>query len=156
MKVVALVLGNLWMLPNTLFSAIYLGVFALMGWVRWAGFGRWSIKLEVVNGCWLDQRMGKGGWIAWASGVFTCYRFGFKDSVSTETHEERHVIQQMILGVLQPVMYFLSSVWLWLFRRDLHSYYDNPFERDARRAAGQEEDIPRSRWPNPNDRWSWW
>lgn len=152
-RILALVFGNIWMLPNSLVSALYLGVFRLFGQVHFRGFGRWSIQLEVRKDSWLWRYMGKGGWNGWASGVFIIMRDFYDKGV---IHEERHVIQQMIFGVFQPITYFLASVFIWVFYRSKHSYYDNPYERDARKAAGQQVDIPKSWWKDPNDRWAWW
>lgn len=75
----------------------------------------------------------------------------------TVRHELKHVFQQYIFGTLQPIIYFLVSIFIWLFVRKLHSYYDNPFERQARRYAGQRINIPKSKWKDgPEDRWAWW
>jgi len=42
-----------------------------------------------------------------------------------------------------------------IFVRDKHSYYDNPFEVAARRAAGQTVTPPPGGWSG-RDRWVWW
>jgi len=83
-----------------------------------------------------------------------------KEVKTTEVHEVRHCLQQLIFGPLHYPLYFLSSVGLWIYgtitNKDIHSYYDNPFEKDARRAAGQPVHIPRSQWMDgPNDRIPW-
>jgi hypothetical protein len=151
----ALIFGNIWMLPNTIVSGLYLGVFALLGWVRFARFTRWAIVLYVPPGCWLSRR-GMEGWNGWASGVFIIVRDDRKNHPTTIKHEERHVLQQMVFGILQPILYILASVFVFMFMPSKHSYFDNPFEIDARKAAGQLVDIPKSMWWDPNDRWAWW
>ncbi len=75
---------------------------------------------------------------------------------TTVKHELRHCKQQFVFGPLHYPLYFLSSVYLWLFRKDKHAYIDNPFEKDARKSAGQTVDIPREQWGKPDDRWPWW
>jgi hypothetical protein len=143
------------MFPNTIISAVYLVQFYLLGWVRYEKTTGWAIVLKAVEGKRLAM-VSMRGWTGWASGVFIVMRYDCIDSHTTLVHEERHVKQQMVFGIFQPITYFLISVFIWLFLRTKHSYYDNPYERDARRAAGQRVDIPKSFWRNPNDRWSWW
>ena len=155
MKWLAIIFGNIWMLPNTIFSALYLGALALFGQVGFVRFTSWAIMLQAKKGTWLANK-GMKQWAGWASGVFIILRHDYTSCQRTVTHEERHVKQQMIFGVLQPILYFLASVFIWVFLRSKHSYLDNPFERDARRAAGQRVDIPRDQWNDPNDRWAWW
>jgi len=58
----------------------------------------------------------------------------------TLRHEQEHVHQGMVLGVFLPILYALAYVGL-RFCRYAHPYYDNPFEVDARRAAGQVVDV---------------
>jgi hypothetical protein len=69
-------------------------------------------------------------------------------------HEQR---QWEVYGIFQPVLYFSFTIFIWLFLKNKHSYLDNPFERQARKAAGEPVDIPRDKWPQgPNDRFPWW
>jgi len=160
MRILFLILGNAWMLPNTLISAIYLAVFWALGWVRALGLSEWAVVLTSVQGSWLARR-GMRGWNGWASGVFVVVRYDKEGLVGevegrTLAHEERHVQQQMMLGVLQPILYILTSVLVWCCFRLMHSYYDNGFETDARLYAGQQAYIPKSQWKTPGDRWIWW
>jgi len=70
-----------------------------------------------------------------------------------ETHELRHCEQQFLFGVFYyPVYTLVSLVIYWLFVH-LHPYFDNPFEVDARKAAGQPERILTK---DTDDRWLWW
>ena len=72
-------------------------------------------------------------------------------------HEGTHGYQNYIFGVLFYPIYVLISGFIWLFLKKLHAYLDNPFERWARRRAGQQVNIPRSEWGwSKNDRWPWW
>ena len=80
-----------------------------------------------------------------------------KIEIKIRIHELTHVIQQFTWGPLFYPAYFLASIFIWIFLKEKHSYYDNPFERQARRLAGQVVDIPKERWRDgENDRWIWW
>ncbi len=113
MRYVKLILGNIWMVPNTILSALYPGVFALLGWVCFAGVGKWSIQLASVPNTWLSRR-GMAGWAGWASGVFVILRYDYAHRERTIKHEEQHVKQQMWFGALQPVVYIDVRVYLGL------------------------------------------
>lgn len=156
MRFVWLILGNLWMLPNTAISALYLGVLAVFGQVYFDGtaifqFPIWlSVRRETRLWRWMD----KNGWNGWASGPFVTMR---GSTIRGLKHEDRHVQQQLVFGPLHYPLYVLASVFIWIVLRDHHSYYDNPFETDARRYAGQQIDIPKSQWKDGiADRWAWW
>lgn len=73
-------------------------------------------------------------------------------------HELEHVHQQFRWGVFFYPAYLIASVWIWLFGgKDTHSYYDNPFEVAARKAALQQIRIGPEQWRDgPDDRWTWW
>jgi hypothetical protein len=51
-------------------------------------------------------------------------------------HEQAHVRQAERWGPLFIPAYLAASVWAW--RRGEHYYFDNWFERDARRACGDD------------------
>jgi len=51
-------------------------------------------------------------------------------------HEQAHVRQAERWGGVFIPVYLLASVWAW--KRGRHYYYDNWFERDARRRCGEE------------------
>lgn len=72
-------------------------------------------------------------------------------------HEKTHVLQNYIFNIFFYPIYYLHSLYLWIFKWEKNVYYDNFFERWARRAAGQRVDIPPEDWTNgPNDRCPWW
>lgn len=151
---IALILGNVWALPNTVFSAFYLFAMFVAGQIGFGRFTDWAIALTVKPGSFVHRKMESGGWAGWSSGVFIILRNDYSNNQRTIAHEERHVLQQMVFGVFQPIVYFLASIFIFAFMSNRHSYYDNPFERDARKAAGQQVDIPKEVWKG--DRWSWW
>lgn len=69
-------------------------------------------------------------------------------------HELEHCYQLFRWGIFQPIIYVFTSLFIYFFVPSKHPYYDNPFERQARRVAGQVVDIPRSKWGS--SRWIWW
>ena len=69
-------------------------------------------------------------------------------------HESRHCFQSYYLGIAFPLIYILEALIIYFFVKEEHSYYDNWFEIDARKYAGQLLNIPKSAWKN--DRWIFW
>lgn len=57
---------------------------------------------------------------------------------SCRDHEQVHVRQVERWGGAFIPVYLLASVWAW--KQGKHYYYDNWFERDARRGCGEELD----------------
>lgn len=95
-------------------------------------------------------------WAGWSGPCVIIFRHDCYDD-STLLHELRHCKQQFVFGILHYPIYLLSSALIWLFISNRHAYLDNPFERDARKAAGQMVDIPREYWMHgPDDRWPFW
>ena len=157
------VLGYWWCFPNTLLSFIFyvcpmvvagqitnskkVGVSSTETIIQW---------LEPVEGSWLDKRYKYGGQ---AMGAFVLLNRNLTDKQRKRImiHEETHVLQQYALGIFQPVVYVLASVFIYIFMPKKHSYYDNPFERQARKRAGQIVNIPPEDWTGgSNDRWLFW
>lgn len=127
-------LGHLWMLPNTLVSAVYLGAFMLLGWVRYSGTTPYAVVLAVRPGNPVAKHM-QGKWAGWASGAFIVVREDCLPSLRTIAHEQAHVMQQMAFGVFQPILYLLFMLFIAVFLKGKGPYYDNPFETDAREYA---------------------
>lgn len=133
-KVACRILGHLWMIPNTIVSGLYLGFFMAMGWVRYAGWTPFAIVLAVKPGNWIFNYM-KQKWAGWSSGAFIVVREDCLPSTRTIAHEQAHVIQQMILGVFQPILYVSFMLFIAIFFKTKSPYYDNPFEVQAREYA---------------------
>jgi hypothetical protein len=58
-------------------------------------------------------------------------------------HEQAHVRQVERWGPLFLPAYVACSLWEWTRRnKGRHYYYDNYFERDARRACGEDDSTP--------------
>ena len=152
--------GVIWGLPVHLFGLLVIVLLvatrnADVKRVQWPFIDVVMVKNRGLFGVWLSKK-----WSSWAGfncGMVSVYRWDYVDHPRTIRHERRHGYQIFVFGLLQPVIYFLSSVWIYFFMKKLHSYYDNPFERDARAFAGQQVDIPKSQWMSgPADRWAWW
>jgi hypothetical protein len=164
---ISIVLAN-WLVPLVL-SWAYILFAWIPGWIefyRYAGGLTWAFDLQ-------DEKVDNWYTRAWAGwggfGAMTVVILRDRPSQSPGgrytqilAHEVRHSKQVLCLGMIQPVLYMLFSLTLLLtskllkFTPDTHPYYDNPFERDARWAAGQQVNIPRSKWyRGPDDYWPW-
>jgi len=160
MKSFLFLLGWLWLLPISILG-LALGFLLLV-----------MRQIERVKRCTdgtIIWDLADYGWFfreafydrGWAGFSFGCHIF-VKDMqearlARTVEHETRHCYQQYVFGVFFYPVYLLHSVWVWLFQRKKHSYYDNWFEIDARRAAGQLINIPKEYWRDgTGDRWAWW
>jgi len=153
-------LGILWSLPVCIITWVFTIILLVAGQVEKIYAGPYlTYVVDLKNDARFCRRqMLAKGWAGYALGnaVIVVDTYGERWE-RTVKHERAHVYQQYVFGVPWLVLYFLASVFIFLFLWHLHSYYDNPFERHARRAAGQKVDIPRSQWMSgPKDRWAWW
>lgn len=154
-----------WAVPLVLSWLYVLPLFAL-GWIK---FYRRQGLLWIFT---LDDETRSNGYVAawrnWAGlGLMTVAII--RDTPEqhdryavTIEHEGRHSKQILVLGSIQPILYTTFTLVLLLTAKlgltpRLHPYLDNPFERDARRAAGQPVDIAPKDWPQgDDDYWPWW
>lgn len=83
-------------------------------------------------------------WLGFVVGTNVFYEFseGFKNENTYMRHENRHILQNKIFGPLFYALYLLFYLFILIFIISKHPYYDNPFERDARKASGEVVDIP--------------
>jgi len=153
-------LGFLFVLPVSIFGFLLFLLLLVTRQIEKVKIGTdFVCVVDMLNNGWFFKRVfWNRGWVGYSIG---CYVFVKDINVyrlnRTLAHEKRHCYQQYVLGVLFYPVYILDSVLIWLFQPEKHSYYDNWFERDARKAAGQLLDIPKSRWRSgPGDRWAWW
>lgn len=155
-------LGFLWLLPATvLFWLVYMPLaWRNLRFVGWLSFG--IAHFEVLDrDSWYSKK-----WRSWYgfSGpccIITRSNLSWVRLRRTVIHERRHCMQQLLFGPLFYPLYGLCSAALWVYGTatdaDVHAYFDNPFEVDARVAAGQRRRIPRTDWPRGrDDRLPWW
>ena len=134
-------LGYAWASPVTLFG-LYAVAFKKFGWYKFLGV-RGDALVYIVDTDrapdWLLRL-----WKNWAGHAVGNVVVLFRDPTSkpqTLTHELKHVSQCMKLGVFQPLVYGASYLAIKFGCPGSDPYLDNPFEIDARRAAGQVIDV---------------
>jgi uncharacterized membrane protein len=154
------IFGILWSIVWCLLSWILVALLLVARQVEAVGTGAYMIVvIDLKNDAWFASKLVLGkGWGGFAFGnVVYVMDTDTERWKRTVKHESRHVVQTFLFGIIQPILYFLASIFIWIFLRKRHSYYDNPFERDARKAAGQPVEIPKEKWTDgPEDRWAWW
>lgn len=142
-KILLRVLGFAWALPLTVAGALYATLFTLFGWYkRLSPRGNafvWQLVPEIAP-TWLNDAWKHWGGHAIGNVVVMKYDPDGDRGRITLRHEQEHVRQCMVLGIFQPIVYAASYLALMTCRH-AHPYYDNPFEIDARRAAGQIVDV---------------
>lgn len=134
--------GYAWASPVTLVGLAYVGLFSSLGWYKWVGVNGdalvWKTSLPdcpaYVQSFWLS-------WAGHAIGNVVVMNEKYVDNQKILKHEQKHVDQVMRLGIFQPLIYSLSYIGIKFGCPGSHPYYDNPFELDARRAAGQLIDV---------------
>lgn len=148
-----LILGMLWASPITFVCFFFyimplwaLGYYKFAGWdeVAWV----WHFQTLGLTTFGFDGFMSRA-WKQWSGHAFgnlvvmkvsgdLRYNESFPRMLK---HEKEHVVQVMRLGVFQLILYAVNYiVGRWILR-NADGYYDNIFEIDARRAAGQLIDV---------------
>lgn len=153
------ILGFIWVLPANLIAWTFLLILWARGDIEEVTIDDTLImQWDLANDSWLHGKL-LGTWFGFALGSNILIR----DSHPAEKykkrikHEHTHAIQNYIFGIFFYPVYFMISIFIYCFLWEKHAYLDNPFERWARRSAGQTVDKPREDWPNgPNDRWNYW
>ena len=169
LKWLMFLLGFIWCSPVTLLSLMfYQGPLVIWGWfgqkqvekIIWRWRTDFAIVWDIANVSRFYKVMsGFFGNVVGANVTVTDIPNEDSDPWWLEAfiHELRHVVQNYVLGVFFFPLYILFSAFIWLFLKDKHAHIDNPFERDARKKAGQPVEIPREQWyEGPNDRNPWW
>lgn len=138
------ILGFAWASPVTFFGLLYVLAFMALKWYKFdAVHGDalvWTLDKNAAPGWLLAAWAGWGGHAIGNVVVMSSQPLLDKKTQTTLRHEQEHVRQCMTLGVFQPIVYALSYLALMTCRYS-NPYYDNPFEVDARRAAGQPIDV---------------
>ena len=147
MKYFLRTLGFIWLLPATilvwLFYISWAWVFGLIIWKGWHSYAIAQFQLKNEDSWYAKLWKDWGGWSGPCVLIYKDNPGKWDDAwvARTKLHEaDGHCIQQFIFGIFHYPSYFLVSVWLWLFCKDKHAYLDNPFERHARKVAGQQLD----------------
>jgi hypothetical protein len=141
-KMLKKILGYLWASPVTFVGLLYTTAFWALGWHTWVGTKGdglvWKVNHDKAPQ-WLMNYWKK--WGGHAIGNVVVLRDSVEESQRTLTHELKHVDQVMRLGVFQPILYGLNLLAIKYGCPGSDPYYDNPFEIDARRHAGQVIDM---------------
>lgn len=136
------ILGYVWSAPVTVFGLIYALLFNVFGWHKFHGVEGdalvWLVNAEKAP-VWL-MNLWKN-WGGHAIGNVVVLKTSPVERPVTLVHEQKHVDQCMRLGVFQPIIYGLCWLAIKLGCPGSNAYYDNCFEIDARRAAGQVIDV---------------
>lgn len=135
-------LGYAWASPISLLGITYASAFKALGWYKWHGVkGDALVWTTSLNDCPAFVKKLWTGWGGHAVGNVVVINENSIDNPRILTHEQKHVDQTMRLGIFQPIIYGLCYVGIKLGCPGSNPYYDNPFEIDARRAAGQIVDV---------------
>jgi hypothetical protein len=136
------IFGYAWAAPVTAIGLLYATACWALGWYKWEGIHGdglvWSVSTEKSPGWLLKLWM---NWNGHAIGNAVVLRHTPEEIPVTLVHELKHVDQVMRLGIFHPVIYGLNMAAIKLGCPGSHPYYDNIFEIDARRHAGQPVDV---------------
>jgi hypothetical protein len=139
------VLGWLWAAPVTLCGLVYALLFWALGWHKWHAIEGdalvWTLNLSKAPVKLLLMWEGWGGHTIGNVVVLKRSPDDGPREATTLLHEQQHVRQCMVLGAFQPIVYGLIMLCIKLACKNSHPYYDNSFEVDARRGAGQDVDV---------------
>lgn len=138
-----LVLGMLWCSPITILGGLYVSLFSTFGWFDYAGWigHAWFfvVRKEQMPRFVVNMMKNDGHCIG---NIIVMKQ---QPNVSKQTqisalHELARAEHYMRLGIFLPLAYELCSI-LNKIGCPRNDFYDNPFEIDARRAAGQIIDV---------------
>lgn len=132
------------------------GAMLVFGQIERHGWHFGVYEYSVIEDSWLDRNFFAEKWAGVCLGLFIWYAPGFNNKSKTLAHERRHAEQFYKLGLAWPILYAAHAITLYFLFWDRHPYYDNYFEWDARKAAGQPLDIKWEKWEGSADRWIWW
>jgi hypothetical protein len=168
MKQALIILGVLWLLPITILVWLFYILPLTLRDIEYIGQPSFMVfHFQLISKRSWYARLWRD-WLGWSGpcviiarnpdNLFTPVKASMAKII---IHETRHCYQQFVFGPLFYPAYILCSIVLWMLgkftSRKIHAYLDNPFERDARRAANQQVNIPPEQWPQgSNDMWPWW
>lgn len=133
-------LGYVWASPLTLIAFLYTIPALLLGWYRWHGVRDDGLVFicKKTSPRWFRTLHRHR---ANSFGQVIVLRANPQGSTVSLNHELAHVRQMLVFGPFYPFVRLLVKV-IMLLLVDTHPHYDNPFEIDARRRAGQYIDMP--------------
>lgn len=145
------------------FTWLYVGALWLLGWVAFArrrGLAVVFVLAPERAADWYLRAWTR--WNGWAGMTAVIVR-ALPDAEQAEQnvrHELRHTKQFLVFGLSHLLLYGIFSLTILALAKlkltARHPYYDNPFERDARNAAGQKLKVPREHWSRgPDDLFPW-
>lgn len=155
------ILGYIWAAPVTVLPFLLLLILwalrqvepvAVVGgvweWVTRDGWFERKFWSRKVDGEYVAR------WAGWTlGGGLVMYHREYLTDGTTRLHEHTHVRQIMRLGIFQPILYVAIALAIYVSCPNASPYFDNPFEVEARRDAGQPIDVP---WQKRDpDRWIW-
>ena len=154
------ILGILWSLPACLVGWVFGILLVLFFQIEKFKVQKdWTFVWDFKEDGWFFKlAMGEHGWVGYSIGN-NIFIEDLDDErwIRTLIHENTHCLQWYRWGFLFIFVYVIESLRIYFLEEDKHSYYDNKFEIEARKAAGQTVVIPRTAWKDgPNDRWAWW
>lgn len=131
-----------WAFPVTFFGLIYSLLFWKLGWHKYQGVRGdalvWTLNTEKAPQWLLNLWK---GWAGHAVGNVIVLSRDEYATGNTLVHEQKHVDQVMRLGIFQPIVYAINLLAIKIGCVGSDPYFSNPFEIDARRAAGQLIDV---------------
>ena len=146
MKSFLTLLGYVWAAPITLVGLVYVLSFQIMGWYRFLGIYENALVWSTVperSPEWILLRWSRlsglciGNVVILDASDMNVDNFDDHSVKIILIHELEHVRQCMTLGIFQPILYGLFSMVIYFFLKKSDYYWSNPFEVEARRAAGQ-------------------
>lgn len=132
------ILGFMWLLPMTaIIWLFYILPLWVLGQTKHDGTLDFLIAKFVLvdRGNWYSRAW--KNWAGWSGPCVVIYR-KFDPSIAQQIlkHEYRHCMQQFVFGAFHYPLYVVLYIMLWAFTNK-NPYYDNPFEIDARKYAGE-------------------
>jgi hypothetical protein len=128
-------LGALWASPLTVVGALVV----LVTWSRAVDRVGPTVVFSPRPGSWFDRFMERGRWAGYCIGDVVVLRSPWVTHAQVRAHEFRHVSQCHVFGPL-TIPVWIVGVVVSACREWRAIYLSHPFERDARRAAGEQVD----------------
>lgn len=135
------ILGYVWASPVTAVGLTYAGLFHVLGWYNWHGRRDDALVWRVSASAPGALKHLWDGWDGHAVGNVIVLNCDPSMKPKQLTHEMAHTRQTMRLGIFHPIIYGINYLAIRAGCGSSHPYWSNPFEIDARRAAGQLVDV---------------